>query len=277
MPKRRKDRFYYRNGQLRLENREVDGQLHGLCRTWHYNGQLAGELRYRHGQLHGLCRQWDENGRLLGSFTTEQGTGLHRYWHQNGQLRTEAYTINGKFNGRMRIWLRDGTLVQETFYLNNLDVTRSLYLKTARKYPAWPQYEGEKAGRVARENPALKRKEHKLFIESLLEKSHAEARKWLADAKRPNARSLPKFRTAGAALRFVESLYAAEAEAVTVVPIYAGKRGQLFADSLLIKLPRTPSERKALQKLCQNFCKKRGGAVLPDKDNGASHLFLGLE
>jgi len=277
MPKRRKDRFYYRNGQLRLDNREVDGQLHGLCRTWHYNGQLASELRYRHGQLHGLCRQWDENGRLLGSFTAERGTGLHRYWHQNGQLRTEAYTINGKFNGRMRIWLRDGTLVQETFYINNVDVTRALYLKTARKYPTWPQYEGEKAGRAARENSALKRKEHELFTESLLEKSHAEARKWLSEAKSPDGRSLARFRTAGAALRFVESLYAAGAEAIIVVPIYAGKRGQLFADSLLIKLPGTPSERKALQKLCQNFCKNRGGALLPDKDNGESHLFLGLE
>lgn len=277
MPKRRTDRLYYRNGQARMEDRKADGQLHGLCRTWHYNGQLAEELRYRHGKMHGLCREWDDHGRLLGSFTINHGTGLQRYWHNNGQLKHEAYTLDGKFNGRMRIWLRDGTLVQETFYINNVDVTRVLYLKTAQKYPAWPQYKGEKAGRVARKSSALERKKHELFIESLLEKSHAEARKWLTDAKRPDARSLAKFRTAGAALHFVESLYATGAEAVMVVPIYAGKQAQLFADSLLVELPKTPSKRKALQKLCQNFCKKRGGAFLPDKDNGESHLFLGLE
>jgi hypothetical protein len=39
------ERFYYRNSQVRMENREVEGQLHGLCRTLHYNGQLAEELR----------------------------------------------------------------------------------------------------------------------------------------------------------------------------------------------------------------------------------------
>jgi hypothetical protein len=41
MPKRRIERFYYRNSLVRMENREVEGQLHGLCRIWHYNGQLA--------------------------------------------------------------------------------------------------------------------------------------------------------------------------------------------------------------------------------------------
>ncbi len=178
----------------------------------------------------------------------------------------------------MRIWLRDGTLVQETYYISNVDVTRAKYLKAARNHPEWPQHEGEPAGRVAREGPALERKQYEFFMESLLAKSHAEARQWLSSAQRPDLRSLTRFRTAGAALRFVETLYAAGAEAVIVVPIYAGKRGKLFADSLLVRLPRTPSKRKALWKLCQDFCNKRGGAMLPDeKDMGESHLFINLE
>ena len=41
MPNRRIEQYYYRNGQIRMENREVGGELHGLCHTWHYNGQLA--------------------------------------------------------------------------------------------------------------------------------------------------------------------------------------------------------------------------------------------
>ena len=278
MPKRRIERYYYRNGQIRMENREVEREFHGLCRTWHYNGQLAEEQRYRHGKLHGLSRQWDEKGRLLGSFTMNHGTGRQHYWHQNGKLRLEINSFNGKFFGRMRIWLRDGTLVQETYYISNVDVTRAAYLKAARNHPNWPQHEGERPGRVVREGTALECKQHELFMETLLAKSHAEARKWLSEAKRPDMRSLARFRTAGAALRFVETLYAAGAEAIIVVPIYAGKRGKLFADSLLVKLPPTPSKRKALRKLCQGFCDKRGGAMLPDEKNmGESHLYINLE
>jgi hypothetical protein len=278
MPKRRLDRFYYRNGQIRLENREVGGRFHGICRTWHYNGQLAEELRYRHGRLHGISRQWDEKGKLLGSFTMSHGTGRQQYWHQNGKLRLEINSLNGKFFGRMRLWLRDGTLVQETYYISNVDVTRAAYLKAARTHPDWPQHKGQPAGRVAREGPALKRKEYEFFIESLLEKSHAEARQWLSAAKNPDLRSLSRFRTAKAALRFVETLYAAGAEAVIAAVIYAGRRGKQFADRLLVKLPKASAKRKALRKICQDLCDKRGGALLPDeKDIGESHLFLNLE
>ena len=114
-----------------------------------------------------------------------------------------------------------------------------------------------------------------MFIESLLEKSHAEARQWLSTAKNPDLRSLAKFRTAKAALQFVETLYAAGAETVVAAPIYAGRRGKQFADRLLVKLPKAPSKRKALRKICQDLCAKRGGAWLPDeKDMGESHLFM---
>jgi hypothetical protein len=276
MPKRRLDRFYYRNGQIRMENREVGGELHGLCRTWHYNGRLAKKSRYRHGRLHGTSRQWDAKGRLLGSFTMNHGTGTLRNWHGNGRLRLEADLVDGKFHGRTRMWLRDGTLVQETYYIGNVDVTRAAYLKAAWKHPDWPQYEGQPAGQVARESRTLERRQHELFIKSLLAKAHAEAGQWLNTAKRPDLRSLAKFRTAKAAFRFVETLYAAGAGTVVVVPVYAGRRGKLFSDWLLIKLPGTPSKRKALRKLCQDLCDQRDGALLPDKDIGESHLFMRL-
>ena len=278
MPKLRIKRFHYRNGRAHTEIREVGGQFHGLNRTWHHNGQLAEELRYHCGRLHGISRQWNENGRLLGSFTMNHGTGTQRYWHQNGKLRLEINSFNGKFFGRMRLWLWDGTLVQETFYISNVDVTRAAYLKAARKYPDWPQHEGQPAGKMAREDRALERRQYELFIESLLEKSHAEARQWLSTAKNSDLRSLARFRTAKAALRFVEMLYAAGAEAVIAAIIYAGRRGKQFADRLLVKLPKTSSKRKALRKICQDLCDKRGGAFLPDeKDMGESHLFINLE
>lgn len=276
MPKRRIERYYYRNGRIHTEIREVGGQLHGRYRAWHFNGQLAEELCYRHGRLHGTSRQWNEKGRLLGSFTMNHGTGTQRYRHENGHLLTEIDSIDGKFHGRTRVWHRDGTLVQENYLIGNSNVTRATYLKAARTHPDWPQYKGQPAGKVTRDTITLKRKQHELFIKSILESSHAEAKEWLSNLKRPDLRSLAKFRTAGAALRFVETLYTAGAEAVIVAPVYAGKRGKLFADWLLVELPRISSKRSALRKLCQNLCDQRDGALLPDKDMGESHLFLRL-
>jgi hypothetical protein len=276
MPKSRIQRFYYRNRRIHTEIREMDGELHGFYRTWHFNGQLAGELRYQHGRLHGLSREWDENGRLLGSFTMNHGTGTQRYWHDNDRLKMEIDSLDGRIHGRTRIWLRDGTLIRETYLIGNRDVTRSAYLKAARKNPGWPQYEAQPAGRVARHNAALERKEHNLFIQSVLEKpDHAEARVWL-NAKAPANRSLAKFPTAKTALRFVDQLYAAGADAVIIAAIYSGKRHKLFADWLLVQLPGSKSKRAALRKICREFCRKRGGAALPDKDIAETHLFMML-
>ncbi len=278
MPKLRIKRFYYRNDRVHAEIREVGGEFHGLNRTWHHNGQLAEELRYRHGLLHGISRHWDERGRLLGSFTMNHGTGRQYYWHQNKKLRLEINSLNGKFWGRNRTWLRDGTLVQEIYYISNVEVTRAAYLKAARRHPDWPQHDGQPAGKVARDNRALELRQHELFIQSLLEKSHAEARQWLSAAKNPDLHSLARFRTAKAALQFVETLYAAGAEAVIAAVIYAGRGGKQFADRLLVKLPKTPAKRTALRKICQEMCARRGGAFLPDeKDMGESHLFILLE
>ncbi len=278
MSKLRIKRFYFRNDRVHAEIREARGECHGQNRTWHHNGQLAQELRCHHGRLHGTSRQWDESGHLLGSFTMNHGTGTQHYWHQNGKLRLEINSFNGKFFGRMRLWLRDGTLVQETYYISNVDVTRTAYLKAARKHPDWPQPDRQPAGRVAREGSALKRKEHGLFIESLLEKNHAEARQWLSAAKNPDLRSPARFRTPKAALKFVETLYAAGAEAVIAAVIYEGRRGKQFTDRLLVKLPKASAKRKALRKICQDLCEKRGGALLPDeRDIRESHLFINLE
>jgi hypothetical protein len=277
MPKLRIKRFYYRNGQIHMEQREMGTKLHGCSRTWHHNGQLAEEQPYRHGLLHGTCRQWDENGKLLGSFTMNHGTGRQFYWHQNGNPRLEINSLNGKFYGRMRLWMRDGTLVQETYYISNVDVPRAKYLEAARNHPDWPQHEGQLPGKVTRDSQALKRREHELFMQSLLEKSCAEARQWL-NVRNPDLRSLAGFRTAKAALRAVEALYNAGAEGVIVAVIYMGKRGKEFADRLLIKLPKVSAKRKVLRKMCQDLCDKRSGALLPDqKDIGESHLFVNFE
>ena len=274
MPRTRTKRFYYRNGRVHTEIRQKDGSPHGLCRTWHFNGRLAEELQYRNGLMDGVSRQWDERGRLLGFFKMTRGTGRQQYWHENGLLKLEIDSLNGQFHGRTRVWLRDGTLTEEKFYIQNASVSRAAYLKRARKNPGWPQYEGEREGCVARKTSALNHKEHELFVESILEKSHAEAVTWLTSG-RPGP-SLPKFRSCKTALRFVNELYSVGAVSVMAVPIYAGPRKQSFADWLLIQLPGKPAQRRAIRKICQDFCVRKGGAMLPEKEMGEAHLFMRL-
>ncbi len=277
MPKLHIKRFYYRSGRIHTESREVEGKFHGLYRTWHRTGQLAEELSYCHGLMHGVSREWDENGLLLGSFTMVNGSGLQRYWHDNGRIKMEISSLNGKFHGRCRDWLRDGTLIREDYCINNQNVTRARYLKAARKNPGWPQYEGEPAGQIAQTGAALERKKFDLFIQSVFEKPHhAEARAWLKPELRPKSRSLAGFATTKAALKFVEELYAAGAVAVIIAAIYAGHRKKLFADWLLVQLPAAKVKRRSLRKICQTFCRKRGGAVLPEFDLGETHLWLML-
>jgi hypothetical protein len=123
----------------------------------------------------------------------------------------------------------------------------------------------------------LERKKFALFIQSAFENpNHSEARAWLKAEQRPQSRSLAKFATTKAALKFVEQLYSAGAVAVIIAAIYAGQRKKLFADWLLIQLPEAKTKRDSLRKICQAFCRKRGGALLPESDMRETHLWLML-
>jgi hypothetical protein len=133
-------------------------------------------------------------------------------------------------------------------------VSRTAYHKAARKKPDWSQYAGEPAGKTMRSRVARERAAFAQFVQSILEKSdNAEARTWLAGETRPHSHSLAKFVTAKKALKFVDMLYAAGAVSVIVAAISAGRRKQLYADWLLVRLPPVKSQRAALRKICREF------------------------
>ena len=56
--------------------------------------------------------------------------------------------------------------------------------------------------------------------------------------------------------------------------IYRNKRGDQFADCLLVQLPKAAEKRKAIRQVCAQLRKDDLGAVLPDKDWGESHLYI---
>ena len=264
----------YRNGQLRQRTPLRAGLRHGVVRTWHRNGQLASEQRFRNGLLHGRCRQWDENGRLLGEFIMQAGTGVQTEWHDNGQVKLEIPTVGGLFCGRSRLWLPNGVLLAERFYLSGKEVTRSQYASAAARNPSLPQFE-DILDRNVRPAKASQRAIHAAFVEGLLaRKETAEAKVWLATAKRP---SLGRFKNLPTAAAFVDRLYSVGAVKVIVPGIYRDQRGNQFADWLLVELPKGKVARAKIRQVCGQIRRRRLGSFEPQRGIGESHIVLSME
>lgn len=261
----------YRSGQVRERVPLKNGVPHGVARTWHPNGALANEQRFRDGSLHGLCRQWNEQGGLLGEFTMDHGSGTQSEWHENGKFKTEFTTIDGRFCGRYRRWLWNGSLAVEKYFLNGKDVTRSAYSRAAAKDDSLPQYSyASKARRVV----CSDKEAHAAFIEELLAKpDHADARTWLTTAKQP---SLGRFVSPQKAMAFVASLHDAGAVNVIVPGIYLDKKGNEFADGLLVELPASRTVRSRIRQVCEKIRRGRLGSFQPQRGFGESHIIISL-
>jgi len=266
-------RTFYRKGIVALEEHYRKGKLHGKRRMWHHNGQLAEEDSYCHGLLHGLCRQWSDSGRLLGSFHMDHGTGVQQTWHDNGQLNVEFTTVAGQFCGRNRMWLRDGTLISDEVLLLNREVTPDEYRQAAARDERLPKLRGRIA-KLPVKDPAWERKNFRLYVSWLLAKRNgSEVRAWLK-AEDKTKRGLGLFKRKSLAVEFVEELYLSGAIKVIAPDIYRNKRGDQFADRLVVQLPKEPGKRKAIRKACAQLRKGDLCAVLPEKDWGESHLYI---
>jgi len=268
-------RTYFRPGIVMSEEPYVGGQLHGPRREWHRNGQLAEERIYRHGLVHGLCRQWNAAGKLLGSFPMVNGTGVQKTWHDNGRLHMEFSTVEGQFCGHGRTWLRDGTLVAEEVTLFNREVTPAQYRRAAATDARLPKLRG-RIGKTPVDSPALEQHSYRLFVAWRL-KNHtrAEARDWL-QAVDKKKRTLGRFKHASVAVKFIEELYQAGAVKVIAPEVYSNRRGDQFADCLLVQLPKKNVQRQAIRAVCARFLKGGLGAIQPDQDWGETHLYVSL-
>jgi hypothetical protein len=278
MSKLRVNRVHYRSGRIHRESRLKGGILHGVSRTWHRNGQLALEERYRNGKLHGLCRAWKDNGVPLGEFVMVNGTGVQRAWHNNGQVRLEITTLEGRFHGRVRSWLRDGSLAGEDFYISGDPVSRAVYLKAAQRHPEWPQYASEPKSKLVRPNRKVELNEHEGFVQSMFDGSSViEAKEWLSESKAGTRRArkhlLGKFRSAAAASRFVAALYSAGATEVYVAGIHQGRKPGVFADWMLVGLPKSKTHRGEVRVICRELSVRTGAGFEPERDIGESYLF----
>jgi hypothetical protein len=272
--KTRVNRFFHRNGILETEQTFRGQKLHGRHRTWHRNGQIATEEYYLDGLLHGVVNQWHEDGRLLGSFEMQHGTGIQKTWHDNGKPKQEFGTAGGKFYGRNRYWLRDGMLISDEILLDGRPVSASTYRQAAAKDSRLPKLIGSTPVKSPSKTRALEKHIFGVFVSGLLKKHiQVEAREWLKSSGK-TTRSLGRFKSIRSALKFVEELYQAGAVQVIAPDVYEGKHGSQFSDNLLVQLPKSASQRKAILTVCLQLEKKNVAAVEPSQDLGQTYIFI---
>jgi hypothetical protein len=97
--------------------------------------------------------------------------------------------------------------------------------------------------------PVSEKHIHRVFVAGLLAKPNRfEARAWLesgrGDKKLP---SLGRFKRESDAAKFVAALCDAGATEVIAPDVYRSKRGDEFADALLVRMPKSPANPQGLR------------------------------
>jgi hypothetical protein len=274
--KQRVKKFFHRNGVLEMEQSFRGDKLHGASRTWYRNGQLATEEFYHDGLLHGIVRQWNSSGKLLGSYDMQDGTGTQKCWHENGKLRRECITVGGRIYGRIRLWLSDGNLISEGILLEGRPATAAEYRRAAARDSRLPLLSAGGTSKMSRKGPALQKHIQRIFVLDLLKRGNqSEARAWIQAADN-RGRSLGRFPTIKIAATFIEELYRAGALKVIVPDIYQNRRGDQFADGLLVKLPEKSATRKQIRAACSHLRKSRRGVLQPETDLKEAYLYINM-
>ena len=120
----------YPNGRLRVADQLVNGQLHGVSKSWHENGQLAREERFVQGKTHGPRQGWHPDGELAVRKPFAHGTPVdtHKVWWDNGNLKKlTVFDSSGRNDGPKVTWQEDGTTIDSTFYVDGKYVSEHLY------------------------------------------------------------------------------------------------------------------------------------------------------
>ena len=98
------------------ENQRIDGKKHGLWRFWYENGQLKVESNYVDGKGEGFWRRLYKNGRERneGFYVEGKRHGFWRFWYANGQLRCEGEYVNGEKVGVWSNWDDEGIEIPDS-------------------------------------------------------------------------------------------------------------------------------------------------------------------
>ncbi len=79
---------FYDNGQLKMEGPVVNGQRHGLWKSWYENGLKWSETTFKSGVKTGPTTTYYENGmmRYSGQYENDQRVGSWQFYNREGKL-----------------------------------------------------------------------------------------------------------------------------------------------------------------------------------------------
>lgn len=126
-------KFYYENGQLKLERYFANGKLEGIYKTYYENGQLNEEGHYRSDEKSGMWKSYSKNGQLTSEKPyAEDGSGflngIRKSYYEDGSLSGES------------VYKDDRMFEEKTYYKNGQLHTDEFYNETGRKIGTWNVY-----------------------------------------------------------------------------------------------------------------------------------------
>lgn len=95
---------------LARERSFVDGQWHGIARTFWPNGKVATEGSGVHGRATGTLTSWDADGNriLLERFLNDKKEGAEESWYPDGARKSLGHFVAGEAHGTRESWFPDG-------------------------------------------------------------------------------------------------------------------------------------------------------------------------
>ena len=81
-------KYWYENGQKKIQGNYHRDKRDGVFKKWHPNGQLEFIEEYHDGKINGVQKIWDENGNLIftGTYTDGNLVGDFRSFNSSGVL-----------------------------------------------------------------------------------------------------------------------------------------------------------------------------------------------
>ena len=111
-------RWYYPNGQLRVECTYKNGKKDGLYSSWHENGQPWEECSYEDGKYEGLYQSFWSNGALREKCTYENGVqqgSFEARWYEGG-ISERFICKDGRVDGLYESFDQSGKKIKESVY-----------------------------------------------------------------------------------------------------------------------------------------------------------------
>ena len=102
----------------------IDGEQHGVQKSWYKDGTLHIERNYKDGKQDGVQKTWHEDGTLQTEYNYKDGEqhGVQKEWMESGDLLHDCNYKDGKVHGRCMSWRGEG------IYENGVQIEYESYL-----------------------------------------------------------------------------------------------------------------------------------------------------